>query len=143
MRSKMLAMATLIVVLFLPMHCLASSCSVYQEDKAQHFAELAGEKIISKYGGGQDERVELESCEYNSYSESFKLEIDVHWNGAFNSDNYYNIEGILKLDSDGTNTEFSQTYANQNVEDLEFFGKLVGATIFIGALAAESESGSN
>ncbi len=100
-------------------------CSTRERDKAEYFAEKAGEKIISKYSGGQDKRTKVTSCEYNSYSEVFKLNIEVYWNGLFNRDNNYNVDGVLKLKKDGTPINFSQTYANQNAKDWGFFIKVI------------------
>ena len=48
--------------------------------------------------------------------------------------------GRLKLNSDGTNAKFSQTYANQNIKDLVFYRNFAIGTVVLGALIAESSS---
>jgi len=120
----------------LPFTSFARSCDSNGQDKAEYFAEIAGNEIVDKFGGGQDIRVKVTSCDYNSYSELFKVEIEVYWSGAIFRSNKYNIDGMLKMKSDGTDTDFSQTYANERVKNLRFFRNLVGGAIVLGALAA-------
>lgn len=115
----------------------ARSCSDFEKDKAEYFAEKAGRKIAAKYEGSKNLRTNLNSCKYNSYSDKYTLDISVYWDGSIFSSNHYNIDGILKLNSDGSNTDFSQTYANENVKDLGF---MYGAAFALGALAAASTS---
>lgn len=133
----------LVAASLLPAQSLARSCNTYERDKAEYFAEKAGEKLISGYGGGQDERINIASCEYNSYSEIYKLKIEVYWNGSIFRENNYNVDGVLKLKSDGTDVDFSQTYANQNVKDLSFFKTIAIGTFALGALSAEAGSSSS
>ncbi len=110
------------------------SCSSNEYDKAEYFSEKATKKIVSKYGGGQDIRSELRSCSYNSYSQEFKTKINIDWNGRLISSNHYNVDGILKFKSDGTLIDFSKTYENEAVKDLNF---LMGVIVFT-ALVSES-----
>lgn len=118
----------------------ARSCNSYERDKAEHFAEKAVGNLISKYGGGQDERFEISEYNINSYSGKYKLKIEIYWNGIIIRSNQYNIDGVLEFESDGSNAVFSQTYANQNVKDLKLWGTIAGGTILLGILASEVSS---
>ncbi|KOR29217.1 hypothetical protein TI04_09150 [Achromatium sp. WMS2] len=116
----------------------ASPCDSNNYDKAEYYAEKAGHEIVRKYGGGNDIRVVLSSCSYNSFSDLFKLNIQVYWNGIFFTDTHYNIDGELKMQSDGSNTEFAETYANDSVEDLKTFRVIVGGIILLGTLSHQN-----
>ncbi len=143
MIKNRLFLTAILIFVSLPMQSYARPCNTYERDKAEYFAEKAGKKIISEYGGGQDERVNITSCEYNSYSKIFKLKMEVYWNGSIFRENKYNVDGVLKLKSDGTDVDFSQTYANQNVKDLSFFKTIAIGTLALGALSAEADSSTN
>lgn len=140
MNCRLLLLAMTLSCITLPLQGYAGSCDAYSRDKAEYFAEKAGKKMISEYGGGQDKRVKMTRCEYNAYSETYKLKIEVYWNGSIFRDNNYNVDGVLKLNSDGTDAKFSQTYANQNVKDLVFYRNFAIGTVVLGALIAESNS---
>lgn len=117
----------------------AGSCDSDEYDKGEYFAEKAGIKMVDKYGGGRNIRVIMRSCKYNSYSGKFKIKIEIYWDGSMFSDNRYNIDGELKLNSDGDNVEFSETYANDNVKDIRFWGYVVGGAVVLGAIATENQ----
>lgn len=126
----------------MPKQAQGRACTINEQDKAEYYAEQAGMEIIEKYGGGQDERIEMISCSFNTYSQEFKLDIEVYWNGLMFRVNKYNIDGLLKLDYDGSNASFSRTYANQNVQDLEV---IIGTVIVLDTIgqASSSSSGSS
>jgi len=117
----------------------ARSCHRDEYDKAEYLAERAGRKLVDKYGGGSDIRVKVSSCSYNSYSEIFKTKIEVYWSGLFFSSNKYNIDGELKMNSEGGAAKFSETYANSAVDDIRFWGYVAGGVVVLGAVAAESQ----
>jgi hypothetical protein len=119
--------------------CHARSCDRDEYDKAEYFAEIAGKKVVDKYGGGRDVRVRMNSCNYNSYSGIYKTKIEIYWNGAIFRSNKYNIDGELQMKSDGSRTEFSETYANDNVKDIRFMGYVAGGIIVLGAIVVESQ----
>ncbi|MDD2869407.1 hypothetical protein [Neomegalonema sp.] len=98
----------------------AGPCSSYQYDKAESFAESSGKEIIRKYGGGKNNRIVMRGCDYNSYTDRFRIDMEVYWDGSFFGDKY-NVDGELRVDSDGRNGEFSMTYQNSAAEDLSFF----------------------
>ncbi len=107
----------------------ASPCDSYQRDKAEYFAEQFGEKFVNEIGGGQNIVVNLEQCEYNTYSKQFRLKIDINWDGAIISSHHYEVDGILKLNDDGSSGSFAKTWTNQQFDDLQFWKKLIGGTI--------------
>lgn len=121
----------------MPKQAHAGTCTASEQDKAEYLAEKAGREIIEEYGGGQDERVKLTSCSFNSYTQTFKLNIEVYWSGLIFSFNKYNVDGYLELDYDGSDARFSRTYANENVKNLEL---LVGTVILLDILTDESGS---
>ena len=127
------------MIVTLSSQAYARSCDREEYDKAEYFAEKAGRKMVDKYGGGSDIRVNMSSCSYNSYSGIFKTKIEVYWSGVMFSSNKYNIDGELKMKSDGRQAEFSETYANSNVEDIRFWGYVAGGAVILGAIAAESQ----
>ncbi len=103
---------------------------------AKSFGNSAGEKIMSAAGGGQDLRVQINNWDYDNQSERFEIKIEVYWNGAIFRDHNYNVDGVLKVDRSGRNSEFSRTYANSNFKDLESTMMWVGAGVALGVLAA-------
>jgi hypothetical protein len=80
----------------------------------------------------------INRCNFNSYSKKFKLEIEVHWNGSIFSSNHYEIDGKLIMKSDGSQSSFSETYANGNVDDLRMWAFIGGSVIVLGVLANEN-----
>ncbi len=120
---------------FFPSFSYARSCNGSEYDKAEYFSEKAGKKMVEKYGGGQNIRVNMTSCSYNSYSGKFKTKIEIYWDGSVFSSNNYNIDGELTMTSEGTKAEFSETYANSNVEDIRFWGYVIGGAIVLGTLS--------
>lgn len=114
-------------------------CSSDDYDRAEYFAEKAMSQIIDKFGGGRDERMDINKCRYNTYSKSFKLDVSIYWNGLINVGNKYNIDGTLKFDRNGNSPEFARSYANQNVKDLDFWRYVVGGIIVLNALAEKNK----
>jgi len=109
----------------------ASSCDSYKHDKAESFAEHAGQEMVNQIGGGQNIVVDLEECEYNSYSNQFRLKIDLKFDGAIFSSDHYEVDGILKTNSDGSGASFSQTWANQQFKNLKFWTNVARAGIIV------------
>lgn len=118
----------------------ARECNGYERDKAEYHAEKAGEEMVSDFGGGRNIRVDLSSCSYNSYSKIFKLNVQIHWDGALWESNHYEIDGILKLDSNGNKLSFAKTYANDNVKDLDFYKNMARGALIFAALANNTDT---
>ena len=116
----------------------ARECNNYERDKAEYFAEQAGKQIVDEIGGAVDLYTEVMSCKYNTYSGLYKLKINVHFNGQFIRSNHYEVDGILKLKSDGTKVSFSQTWANQNFKSLVFWEKVAIGTIVLADISSKS-----
>lgn len=140
--SPMLVLAAAPVV-FYSSAVDARSCSSEEYDKADYFAEKVGKKIIESYGGGNNERVTLKSCEFNSYSAKFKIRVEVYWSGSMFSSNKYNVDGEITMNEDGSGADFSKTYSSDSVDDLTFTRGLLGGALVLGALAAENGSSSS
>lgn len=133
------SVVVLAVGLFFSSHSHARSCSSDEYDKADYFSGKAGLEIIDGYGGGKNKRVILKSCEYNSYSQLFKLRIEVYWDGLYFGSNDYNIDGELTLSSSGSQVSFSKSYANKNVDNLVFGAGVAGGAVVLGILMSESK----
>ena len=125
-------------LLFSMVSCLnASVCNDYEHDHAEYLAEQAGNDYVQNHmNGGQNIVVTLEKCEYNTYSKQFRVKIDINWDGALISSNHYEVDGILKLNSDGSNS-FSQTWANQEVQNLSFWTSVAAGAIILNDLSQQ------
>ncbi len=139
-------MKNLVVGLITSSLLLASSvavsgdCEGIKRDKAEYLSSKTGEKLVEKFGGGSNIRVRMTSCEYNSYSDIFKTQVQIYWDGSLFSSNHYNIDGEVKMNADGSDVEFSQTYASDSVKSLSFWRGAIGGAILLGVIVA-SENG--
>lgn len=120
----------------------AAQCNDYQHDKAAHFAEIQGQEIVRKYNGGNNIRTSITKCEFNNYSNHFKVDIDVYWNGILTGDGYYS-SGTMTMDSAGKNRSYNETYRNQNLKDYAMFINIVAGAMILSAAAAEEEGASS
>jgi len=127
-----------IITCLLPLPAIASPCDNYAKDKAAHFADIAGKKIVDGFGGGQNVRVEIYDCDYNTFSEEFDVKIGIYWNGAIISSNSYNIDGILTLTGSGAAANFAEIYASDSVDDLRTMQFMVGGAVALGELSDEN-----
>ncbi len=125
-------------LMFLSLTAMSRTCDRDEYDKAEYLSIKAGKILVNKYGGGRDIRVSMTSCEFNSYSGIFKTNIGVYWNGKIFSDNSYNIDGEITMKSDGSGVEFSQTYANEAVQDLDFWRGAFAGAVLLGTIASEN-----
>ena len=116
----------------------ARECSTYEKDKAEYFAEQAGQQIVDDIGGAVDLYTKLVDCKFNAYSNRFKLKVEVHFNGQFIRSNHYEVDGILKLNSDGSQVSFAQTWANDNFKKLVFWEKMAAGVIILSNIANKS-----
>jgi len=66
-RIRSLIVLSSLLILTVGEIAFARPCSSYEHDKAEYFAKIAGNKIISEYGGGNNKRTRLSNCNYNSY----------------------------------------------------------------------------
>lgn len=129
-----------IVILFILIYSIldAGECTGDSIDKVEYFAENAMTQVIDKFGGGQDKRIEIIDCKYNSYSGIFKVTASIYWNGRIMRSNNYNIEGIFKFDKNGDNPKFVRSYANKNVKNLEFWGTVAGGMMYLQSLSQDN-----
>ena len=134
---KKIAIVTVLAYIMSPYSLYAArSCDKYEYDKAEYFSEKAGRKIVGEFGGGNI-RVEMKSCEYNSYSELFNTTIEIYWDGAVFSSHKYEIDGELQMNSEGGSSKFTKTYANDRLKKLKFWTIVAGSALILGALASE------
>lgn len=137
--KKILGISSVTVLCGLLSTAYAAPCDNYQRDKATHFAEIKGREIVNnKYHGGKNIITHVKSCEYNSYSKEYKINVEIYWNGVISGDNY-NSDGIMTMDDSG-NISYNETYRNENLKDYAFNMGLAGGLLVLGALAATSSS---
>lgn len=138
MKNSMIWLISLFFILF-SSSALSRPCNQYEYDKAEHLLGKAGEDLVRKFDGGRDIRVNILSCEFNSYSDVFKTKISVYWNGKYISGNHYNIDGEVKMNSDGSGVEFSETYANDAVKSLNFWRAAFAGAVIL-SIASENRA---
>lgn len=138
MRHRLVFCSFFVCVGYSSNPAMAASCNSDQRDKAQYFADISGEKIVSEYGGGQNINTTVNKCEFNSYSNEFRLKVEITWNGVFFSNEYYNSDGVLKISEDGSSSKFSETYANANLREWKSTRSFFGGVVELGKLANES-----
>jgi len=140
LNKKTLNFIQVIIFLTFASQANARKCDNDEWDKAEYFSERAGEQMVDKYGGGRDIRVNMNSCNYNSYSGIFKTTVGIYWNGSMVRGNKYNIDGEFQMKSDGSKIEFDETYANSAVDDIRFWGYVAGGVVVLSAIASESNN---
>jgi len=126
--------------LLLSSPAISSSCEDTKRDKAEFLSSKVGEMLVDKFGGGQDIRVQMTSCEFNSYTDTFKTQIEIRWNGTFFSSHHYGIDGEVRMKTDGSGVEFSQSYASDSVKKLRFWQGVIGGAVILGAVAVSAGS---
>ena len=131
-----LRLSVLLSALLIATTAFAGDCDRDEYDKADYFAQSIGRKIAAKNDGSKNIRVDLVNCDFNRYSQQFRLAIGVYWVGALSGDDY-NTDGELAFAENGGNWEYSESYSNQNLKDWRFFKGLVSVTVLIGSMAAE------
>lgn len=115
---------------------LAGSCTENEYDKADYFLQQIGKKIAAKNDGDTNVRVSMVNCDYNSYSNEFRMAVGIYWSGTFSGDPY-NTDGEVKISGNGGTYEYSEAYANQNLKDWRVLKGFVVAAVVVGSIAAE------
>lgn len=128
----------LAAALFAVLPAYAATCSSYEQDKANYFAEIQGREVVNQYQGGNNISTRVTSCDYNSYTGKYNIGIDVSWYGII-SDKYYNSSGKMSMNSEGGQRHYSETYRNQNLKDYGFFRGLGMLALVAGAAGASAQ----
>ena len=116
----------------LPALAHAGTCDRYERDKAEELVRSIGWKIVKKdYDGGSDISTILTSCDYNSYSEKYEVDVDIYWKGKFNLDNTYRSSGTVTIYESSGNYTYKETYRNQAVTEYENFKIGLGIGLII------------
>ncbi|MDR2643336.1 MAG: hypothetical protein LBC74_11150 [Planctomycetaceae bacterium] len=103
----------------------------YQESLARGYARQAGEQVMAAIGGGRDLRTKVQSWRYDKFSKEFEIDLAIYFNGAFNRNNNYVVEGSLTVGVNGNNPKFARSYVNDKFKDLEktiTIFKIIGGT---------------
>ena len=115
---------------------LAGPCTSDEYDKGDYFLQQICKKIAATNDGDSNVVVQMVNCDYNSYSNEFRMAVGIYWSGSFSGDPY-NIDGEVKISGNGGSYEFAETYANQNLKDWRVFKGFVVAAVVVGAIATE------
>lgn len=134
MVSKYLWVIGVFCVFSVASNAYARECDSNELELAEHMANKAGKKIVNEYKGGQDIYVALTDCQFNSYMDTYKVAMNLSWNGAMFRMNQYQINGVLTMKSNGSDVKFLQVEANQNVKRLRFFKTLASGVQALGNL---------
>lgn len=84
--------------------------------RVQRFAEQEGRRIAKYYDGGRNLRVRVMNCDFDENRDRYTINMHTYWDGVL-SNKVYNVDGILKIDLDGSNPHYKETYSNQNLKD--------------------------
>lgn len=126
--------------LFLTLPTYAATCNSYQSDKAAYYAEIMGREVVRSYQGGDDISTNVTNCDYNSYTNKYKVGIDVYWKGVITG-NSYNSSGTMTMNYDGSRRDYAETYRNQNLKDYAW--NRAALMIAGGVVAAGTATSSN
>jgi len=114
------------------------TCEGAEYDRAGVLSSKVGEILVDKFGGGRNIRVQMTSCEFDSYTKIFKTKIEIHWNGVIFGNHYYRIDGEVRMKTDGSDVEFLQIYANDSVKKLNFWQKgIIAGQLVMGDIATD------
>lgn len=134
--KKLLGVLMLFGVLLTAMLDANANCTRFEQDRAEHYAQIAAQRIVSQYGGGNNISAFLESCHFNTYTNQYQTRINVSWNGTVFGSNHYRIRGDLSMNENGGNSRFEQTWNNSSVDNLRFLQGLAIGVVALGVLAA-------
>jgi hypothetical protein len=108
---------------------------------AEEFAHNASVKLMNYYCpmSGSNASASVSQVEYDFSNSRYIMKACIMCDyGTFQ------VDGILKVNSNGSGVDFRPTFKNSFVTDKEFYSKLTGGAILLGAmLAASSASSSN
>lgn len=103
---------------------------------ASKFAEQAGSQLMNAVGGGRDLITQVSGWDFDENRTRFRIKLNAQFHGAFVRANFYSITGVLIVNEDGSNPEFSRTYANDRFQKLESRLAWVGTVIVLSELAS-------
>lgn len=100
-----------------PFAALAGPCTRAEADRADHFARIGAVEAIAQMGPSRDLRTSILSCDYNTFSNLFRVRVNIQWNGAHIRNNRYWSVGDLTFNFDGTNRRYTEDSASQTMID--------------------------
>lgn len=100
-----------------PFAALAGPCTRAEADRADHFARIGAVEAIAQMGPSRDLRTSILSCDYNTFSNLFRVRVNIQWNGAYIRNNRYWSVGDLTFNFDGTNRRYTEDSASQTMID--------------------------
>jgi anti-sigma regulatory factor (Ser/Thr protein kinase) len=80
---------------------------------AQNIAELLGRTIVNKaYQGGQNIGTQLVSYDYSPNDSTYRLKVEIRWNGAYSGQSGYGASGMITAkDDSSTKWEYGRNYS--------------------------------
>lgn len=91
-------------------------------EQVHQFSKIVSEKIARHYNHyGKNIETKITSCEINSEKSNglYIITMETHWKGAIMG-SPYQVNGILKVHSDGSFVSFQETYKNENVKSWDW-----------------------
>lgn len=114
--------------------------------RVKRFAENAAKNLMTQYNPntGSDSYAIVDRWYYYEDIDTYEIHLQTYWMGAstfWGDKKTCNIDGILKVKRDGTNANFTTTYKNQQIKDIESNNNwLVGSIIALGIISAASSN---
>lgn len=122
-----------------PFAALAGPCTRAEADRADHFARIGAVEAIAQMGPSRDLRTSILSCDYNTFSNLFRVRVDIRWNGALVRSNTYWSTGELTFNFDGTNRQYAEESASQSLRDYRSSMGTAGLVFLLLDSAARSQ----
>lgn len=103
-----------LLCLLTPLTAWAQTCIATEWVNTLAYRE--GQKIVKHYDGGRNIRVYVRSCDYDPDNDQYTIDMATYWEGAI-TDKTYNIDGLLKVNRDGSGGSYKETYSNENIKN--------------------------
>jgi hypothetical protein len=111
---------------------IGAQCQGPEVERSARVGEIAGQFLVpEQFFGGKNIRTAIQACDFQDGAQHFVMELRVYWNGVLMSWNEYEVAGELEADWSGEDIQFRPTWANDKVQNLLFWDKIVGRTIQI------------
>jgi flagellar biosynthesis GTPase FlhF len=86
------------------------------KNRVYEYSQKAKNRIIRKYGRGQDKNVNVLKWAYNESDDTYKIKLELQWYGTYFSSNYYAVDGYLTIKKDGGSPKWFATWKNSQLE---------------------------
>lgn len=90
-----------------------------REEDVRYFAREGAEHVVDELGsflGGRRAVAYVDDWRYNSQQRTYRLDLEVRWEGSLFDRGRYVLEGLLEVHEDGRSASFEITDANRRAE---------------------------